>query len=326
MAPPSGKRPGPARNIACSRTACSAPALLKSVTAAARAARRVTSCTIFHRYTARATSSMANKKIKNSTASMANSTAKAPPWRWCRLCWLIVITQGRIGAQRYRRQLWQPQAHQGGQEIDGHVHGELDAYLQRFGGISAAVIGIVGIHAFDNNPGSVGCRPGLGQRLRNHLLGKRCVLCGRADVDDLRQRQGCHVARRVMRALLHDRIGQQRAAKQQHHGQQAHEEQHDQRQLDGGHAPLPAPLWVRAPHNSSSAGPASACSNATPANSALSMPLAAGAVMKNRPIASTLTNMSLPPGSGQASKAILSTRRCATPTLPTGAVCEAGAK
>src|SRR4030095_9865414 len=51
---------------------------LKSRTVASRAARRVTSCTVFHTYIMRPNSAIPNNSMKKRTAIIANSTAATP--------------------------------------------------------------------------------------------------------------------------------------------------------------------------------------------------------------------------------------------------------
>src|SRR5205814_5456608 len=67
----------PARKIA-SRLMAAVSAALKSRTTASRAARRVTSCVVFHTYMMRPNSAIPNSTMKKTTAISANSTAATP--------------------------------------------------------------------------------------------------------------------------------------------------------------------------------------------------------------------------------------------------------
>ena len=64
--------------MALAAAASSSTVLVKSVLAAVRAARRVTSIIVLHMYRARASSMTPKMKIKNSIAPSANSTAATP--------------------------------------------------------------------------------------------------------------------------------------------------------------------------------------------------------------------------------------------------------
>src|SRR5471032_2134328 len=75
---PSVSRPGPVRISAVWRTWSITAGLLKSLTAASAAARRVTSCKVLSKYMARATSMTANSSVKNSSDNRLNSIAIVP--------------------------------------------------------------------------------------------------------------------------------------------------------------------------------------------------------------------------------------------------------
>src|SRR5471032_1414020 len=297
--------PGPVRSNAAWRTWSITAGLLKSLTAASRAARRVTSCKVFSKYIARATSMTAHSSVKNSSDSRLNSTVIAPRRR-ARAGLVADIAHGCGRAQRQAARAQQvvgiKRQHVVLQQV-GHLH--RDRGWDEVAGTLAAVAadadqgrGAAGAAAveFGHDDGARG-----GHHLR--AAGRRLQV-------DLGA--GGQVARGVVAGALHDLVVIQGAAEKQRQRQQQCKGRQDQRHFHGGDAARPAGRGGPA-HGSSSTAPPSAWSCSAPANSVLRLVAVAGAVMKKRPTASTLALTVAPAASGQASSATLSTRRWRRP-------------